>query len=94
MWWSPISISDTITCHRVKQGYVNCRLEHSSLSAFWSNSITEFQLLDTQVETPYNSEGCQISTLYLKTNQERIKFSDYSCNNHLVNIDATIHLKL
>ncbi|GCL39334.1 hypothetical protein SR1949_44600 [Sphaerospermopsis reniformis] len=89
IWRSPISISDTITCHRLKQGYVNCRLEHSNLPAFWSNSITEFQLLGTKVETPYNSEGCQISTLYLKTNQEHIKFSNYSCNTSQANIDAT-----
>ncbi|HEY9801653.1 MAG TPA: hypothetical protein V6D25_14950 [Leptolyngbyaceae cyanobacterium] len=87
MWMYPISISDTITCHQPKQGYVNCQLEHSSLPAFWSNSITKFRLLDIEVETPYNSEGCDISTLYLKTDKGRKRFY-YSCDTSQVNIDT------
>ncbi|MCC5665416.1 hypothetical protein LC653_16195 [Nostoc sp. CHAB 5784] len=87
IWIFPISITDTITCQRLKQGYVICQLKHTTLPVFWSNSITKFQLLGTEVETPYNSEGCQISTLYLKTDKERIKFY-YNCNTSQIYIDA------
>lgn len=85
VWMFTISTSDTITCQLLKHGYVNCQLEHNRFPGFGSNK--EFQLLGTEVETSYNSEGCDVSTLYLKTDKNSMKFYD-SCNTGKVADDA------